>query len=99
MTVVSGQLSLAGDNMGAKLMSGKIFVWLVATVLLTTAPPAEAQQPKKVPVIGYLSANDPASESARSEAIRLALREQWLHRRTEHRHRVPICGGEARSVP
>ena len=75
MTVVSGQLSLVGDNMGAKLMSGKIFVWLLATVLLTTAPPAEAQQPKKVPVIGYLSTNDPAGESARAEGIRLALRE------------------------
>ena len=36
---------------------------------------AEAQQPKKVPRIGYLSAGDPASESTRSEAIRLALRE------------------------
>ncbi len=36
---------------------------------------ADAQQPKKVPRIGYLSATDPASESARSEAIRLALRE------------------------
>ena len=36
---------------------------------------ASAQQPKKVPRIGYLSAPDPASESTRSEAIRLALRE------------------------
>ena len=36
---------------------------------------AEAQQPKKVPRIGYLSALDPATESARSEAIRQALRE------------------------
>jgi putative tryptophan/tyrosine transport system substrate-binding protein len=36
---------------------------------------AEAQQPKKVPRIGYLSTNDPALESARSEAIRLVLRE------------------------
>ena len=36
--------------------------------------PAEAQQPKKVPRIGYLSAR-PATESARSEAIRQALRE------------------------
>ena len=35
----------------------------------------EAQQPKKVPRIGYLSAFDAAGESARSEAIRLALRE------------------------
>jgi putative ABC transport system substrate-binding protein len=37
--------------------------------------PAEAQQPKKVPRIGYLSTTDPASESARAEAIRRALRE------------------------
>jgi putative tryptophan/tyrosine transport system substrate-binding protein len=35
----------------------------------------EAQQPKKVPRIGYLSLLDPASESSRAEAIRLALRE------------------------
>jgi putative ABC transport system substrate-binding protein len=36
---------------------------------------AEAQQAKKIPRIGYLSGLDPAGESARSEAIRLALRE------------------------
>ena len=40
---------------------------------LLCLPPA--QQPKKVPRIGYLSPVDPASESTRSEAIRLALRE------------------------
>ena len=39
------------------------------------APSPTAQQPKKVPRIGYLSAVDPARESTRSEAIRLALRE------------------------
>ena len=44
-------------------------------VLLAVAVIAEAQQPKKVPRIGYLSRVDPARESARSEAIRLALRE------------------------
>jgi putative ABC transport system substrate-binding protein len=48
---------------------------LVAVVLLALGVIAEAQQPKKVPRIGYLSANDPASESARSEGIRQALRE------------------------
>ena len=35
----------------------------------------QAQQPAKVPRIGYLSALDPASESTRSEAFRQALRE------------------------
>ena len=37
---------------------------------------AEAQQPKKVSLLGYLSAQDPARESTRAEAIRLALRER-----------------------
>ena len=37
---------------------------------------AEAQQAKKVPRIGYLSGVDAATESTRSEAIRLALRER-----------------------
>jgi len=55
-------------------MSGKIFVWLLTTVLLGTVS-ATAQQPAKIPRIGYLSARDASGESARSEAIRLALRE------------------------
>ena len=72
---------------------------LVVVVLLAGAVIAEAQQPKKIPRIGYLSAQYPATDSVRSEAIRLNLRKLGLYRRTEHRHRVPICGGEARSVP
>jgi putative ABC transport system substrate-binding protein len=47
---------------------------LLITALLITGL-AVAQQPKKVPRIGYLSPFDPSGESARSEAIRLALRE------------------------
>jgi ABC-type uncharacterized transport system substrate-binding protein len=47
---------------------------LVAVVLLILGVIAEAQQPKKVPRIGYLSAQEPATDSARAEAIRLALR-------------------------
>jgi len=34
---------------------------------------AQAQQPKKIPRLGYLSIADPAGESTRSEGIRLAL--------------------------
>ena len=48
---------------------------LVVVVLLAVGVTAEAQQPKKVPQIGYLSSSDPARESTRSEVIRLALRE------------------------
>jgi ABC-type uncharacterized transport system substrate-binding protein len=49
---------------------------LFVVVLLAVAVIAEAQQPKKVPRIGYLSSFHPASESDRSEGIRLALRER-----------------------
>ena len=59
------------------MLKAKIeWVRLCAIALLCAfALPAEAQQPKKVSRIGYLSSFDPATESARAEAIRLALRE------------------------
>jgi putative ABC transport system substrate-binding protein len=46
------------------------------SMLLALPFSARAQQPKKVPRIGYLSGNDAATESARVEAFRLALRER-----------------------
>jgi len=57
-------------------MNTRIALWLLATVLLAATPPAQSQQPKKVPLIGYLSNSDPTTEAARAEAIRLALRER-----------------------
>ena len=48
---------------------------LVAVTLLALGVTAEAQQPKKVSRIGYLSTGDAARDSARAQAIRLALRE------------------------
>jgi putative ABC transport system substrate-binding protein len=45
-------------------------------MLLALPFPAQAQQPKKVPRIGYLSATDPVTDSPRSEGIRAALRER-----------------------
>jgi putative ABC transport system substrate-binding protein len=45
-------------------------------MLLALGLPAAAQQPNKVPRIGYLASADAATESARAEAIRLALRER-----------------------
>ncbi|HEV8342099.1 MAG TPA: ABC transporter substrate-binding protein, partial [Candidatus Binatia bacterium] len=56
-------------------MNSKSLFWLLTTVLLTTAPLAEAQQPKKVSRLGYLSPVDAATDSPRAEGIRLALRE------------------------
>ena len=46
-----------------------------SALLLAHSFTAVAQQPKKVPRLGYLSNVDPALESARSEGIRLALHE------------------------
>ena len=47
----------------------------IFVTLATCGAVAQAQQPKKVTRIGYLSSQDPAHESARAEGIRLALRE------------------------
>jgi hypothetical protein len=49
---------------------------LFGMVALAAAVIAEAQQPPKVPRIGYLSPNDAATEFVRSEPIRTALRER-----------------------
>jgi len=57
-------------------MNRNIFSVALCVLLLALSIPAEAQQSgKKIPRMGYLSTLDPASESARSEAIRLGLRE------------------------
>jgi putative ABC transport system substrate-binding protein len=56
-------------------MNRKITVLTLCAMLFALCPSASAQQPKKVPGIGYLSSNDPATESNRAEVIRLALRE------------------------
>ena len=54
---------------------------------------AEAQQPKKVPRIGYLSNSDAATGSPRAEAIRLALRERG------HIEGQNICRGNPMWLP
>ncbi|HSE87470.1 MAG TPA: ABC transporter substrate-binding protein, partial [Candidatus Binatia bacterium] len=49
--------------------------FVFAVIFIICGAVASAQQPKKVPQIGYLASSDPATESPRSEGIRLALRE------------------------
>ena len=56
-------------------MKRKITVLALYAMLFAPSFPAEAQQPKKVPRIGYLSLLDPAAEFTRAEGIRLAMRE------------------------
>jgi ABC-type uncharacterized transport system substrate-binding protein len=47
----------------------------LCAMLLALSYSASAQQRKKIPRLGYLSARDPASDAARAEAIRLGLRQ------------------------
>ena len=57
-------------------MSGNISVWLLATVLLATAPPAEAQSQAKIPRIGYVSGTgDSSNPGPYVEALRQGLRD------------------------
>jgi putative tryptophan/tyrosine transport system substrate-binding protein len=57
-------------------MIKKIILLALCSMLLAPCSAVDAQQPKKVPRIGYLSTTDLSRESARSEAIRLGLRER-----------------------
>ena len=56
-------------------MKRKVTFLALCATLFALCFSAEAQQPKKVPRIGYLAPNDRTSDSARSEPIRRALRE------------------------
>ena len=56
-------------------MNSKSLFWLLTTVFLITLASANAQQPTKVPRIGYLSARDQANDAPRSQGVLLALRE------------------------
>ena len=56
-------------------MNQKIFALALGALLWALSVSLDAQQPRKVPRIGYLSAVDSSLESDRADAIRLALRD------------------------
>jgi putative tryptophan/tyrosine transport system substrate-binding protein len=74
MTVCSEQKAVS-RNAGAKPMMRRIVVCLLPTVLLLTVSLVVAQQPAKVPRIGYLETTPSSTSSARHEAFRQGLRE------------------------
>src|SRR5262245_17763631 len=53
----------------------KLGSFALCAMLFALCQSAEAQQPKKVFRIGYLSNADPATDSVRAEGLRVALRE------------------------
>src|SRR5262245_23529231 len=66
----------------AKRMRKKIFVWLLATILLAIAPPAEAQQQGKIFRIGFLDASTAAGSAVLWEAFRQELSKlEWIEKK------------------
>ncbi len=58
-----------------KPMNKKILCFALCAMLLSLGFPAEAQQTKKLPRVGFLSYNSRSSESPRVEAFRKGIRE------------------------
>ena len=56
-------------------MARKLSIFIFVTVILASVLFAHAQQPTKVPRIGYLTAGSPSTNAARTEAFRQGLRE------------------------
>jgi putative ABC transport system substrate-binding protein len=56
-------------------MKTNIFLVAIGALLVTLCSSAEAQRPKKVPRIGYLSGTDRATDAPRADGIRRALRD------------------------
>ncbi|TMA96247.1 MAG: hypothetical protein E6J74_09020 [Deltaproteobacteria bacterium] len=75
-TLLKRFLNSCSDNRKSKIENLK---WLglsvIAFVLVVTGAAAEAQQPAKVPRIGYLTGATPDGQSARIESFRQGLRE------------------------
>ena len=75
MTVSREQKAVSSENNeGSETMNRRI-VCLLLSVLLFTVSPGQAQQPTKVPRIGFLVAVSPSASAARAEAFRQGLRE------------------------
>ncbi len=70
-------LTFCSDNLKSKIQNPKLVgIFAIGVAFAMCGAVARAQQPKKVPLIGYLTGADAATDSTRSEGIRLALRER-----------------------
>jgi len=80
-------------------MHKKITRRAFCSMLLALRFPAQAQQPKKLPTIGYLSPLDPTRESTRAERVRLGLRERGYIEGQSIVIEYRYAEGQARSAP
>jgi putative tryptophan/tyrosine transport system substrate-binding protein len=58
-----------------KIMTKKFICLALSTMLFALCPPADAQQPAKIPQIGFLIGSSTSANAARIEAFRQGLRE------------------------
>ena len=84
-----------GEMNKRKLGSFALWRHALCALLSRRGAAAEEDPADRVSIVGRCQLVTPPVP----KQFRLALRELWLHRRTEYRHRIPICGGEARSAP
>jgi putative tryptophan/tyrosine transport system substrate-binding protein len=63
------------SNVSALMPRHSVLYFVICALLFALGTSAQAQQQKQVTRIGYLSATDSATDSRRSEPIRVALRE------------------------
>jgi ABC-type uncharacterized transport system substrate-binding protein len=75
--VCSAQVQAQNKHSGGDrdAMKKNVFCLALGAMLFALCQSAEAQQPAKIPRIGYLSITDAATDSPRAEGLRLALRE------------------------
>src|SRR5713226_5891590 len=74
MTEVKGQKSMSAMQRD-KFISRKIFCFALSVLLLALCVSAEAQQPKKVPRIGFIALVPPTVGSANRDAFQQGLHE------------------------
>ncbi len=70
MTVRREQKAVSSENRRSETMIRRVNVCLLLTVLLFTVSPAQAQQPKKIPHIGYLTDVGSAPAEAFMQGLR-----------------------------
>jgi hypothetical protein len=98
-TLLSRFLDSSSDNLKSAIQNPKwwgIFAFVLTFVF--GGVEGSAQQPKKVPRIGYLSPSDPGSESSHSQPIQLALRDRGYIEGQNIAIEYRYGGGKGRSV-
>ena len=86
MTTVSSQRLAVTSKTGANPMFRSIVICLLLTVLLFTISPADAQQPAKIPRIGFLTGHLPFHHLGPHRGIPAGSARAWVRGGEKHCH-------------